>query len=94
MELKKKHEKSCEKIKDIENEIIEDYNNGLSLKKIKVKYHIQINKIKKLLNDKGVKIRSFSESIKLAHKLYSESFKHSDETKAKLSKIRLEWMKK
>jgi|GEM_PF-7113910 len=39
------------------------------------------------------KLRSISEAGKLAHKLKSENFKHSDETKAKMRKTRLKYMK-
>ena len=39
------------------------------------------------------KTRSLSESIKMAHKKYSESFKHTEETKKKMREKRLAWMK-
>ena len=39
------------------------------------------------------KIRSTSEANKLAHKKYPERFKHSEESKEKIRKIRLQYLK-
>lgn len=72
--------------------IIEDYSiNLLSLNQIREKYNINSSEyLRKLL--KGY-IRSISESGKIAHKTYPNSFKHSEETKAKIRALRLAYMK-
>lgn len=72
--------------------IIEDYSiNLLSLNQIGEKYNISSSEyLRKLL--KGY-IRSISESGKIAHKTYPNSFKHSEETKAKIRALRLAYMK-
>lgn len=88
----KKHSKKCEKINSLKNEIIDLYiNQNFSVKDLRKKYKIQSTDIKDILGDK---IRSRSESLILSHKKYPDKFKHSDETKKKLSKIRLDFMKK
>lgn len=72
--------------------IVEDYENGLSLKEICDKYGI---KSKSYISNYVLsgKTRSLSESIKLAHEKYPSLFKHTDETKRKMREKRLEWMK-
>jgi len=85
---------SYDKILGIEEKeyIIKDYvENYLSLKEICKKYNIGSKEwVRKLL---GNKIRSFSDSGKIAHKKYPNSFKLSEEAKNKIRKARLEWMK-
>ena len=70
--------------------IINEYKNGLSYRDLKKKYNCSVEVIRKIIGDNA---RSTSESQKLAHKLKPDSFKHSDETKAKLREKRLKWMK-
>lgn len=72
--------------------IVEDYEKGLSLGDICEKYKIKSKSyiVKYILNGKT---RTLSESLKLAHKKYPNSFKHTIETKRKMREKRLEWMK-
>jgi very-short-patch-repair endonuclease len=79
---------------EIEKENIKkDYSeNNFSIREIKKKYNIKSNTwIQNFL--KGI-TRTPSEALKLAHKKYPSKFKHSEETKKKLCKIRLNFMKK
>lgn len=85
------HIKKCQKLSNIKDEIINLYvNKNYSVRDLRNKFKIQSGDIKNVLGDK---IRSFSESNKIAHKKYPEKFKHSEETKKKLRNIRLEFMK-
>lgn len=73
--------------------MINDYeNNGLSLKDLCEKYGFNSKSYVKnyVLNRKT---RNHSDALKLAHKKYPESFKHTEKTKKLMSKKRLEWMK-
>lgn len=72
--------------------IIKDYvENELSYREIMKKYDIRSRGYVQNLM-KNVK-RNISDANKIAHKRYSEKFKHTEETKAKLRKIRLNYMK-
>ena len=73
-------------------EIIDDYVvNGLSLRDIYKKYNIKSKQwVGKLLSGKT---RSSSDAAKLSHKKYPNSFKLSEETKEKIRKAHLKWMK-
>ena len=73
-------------------QIIKDYvENFFSLKDIYKKYSIKSKIwVDKLLDGKK---RSFSEANKIAHKKHPNSFRHSEETKDKIRKARLNWMK-
>jgi very-short-patch-repair endonuclease len=85
------HIKKCEKLSQIKDDIINLYvNEDYSVRDLRKKFKVQSDDIKIILGDK---IRSLSESNKLAHKKYPEKFKHSDETKKKLREIRLDFMK-
>lgn len=77
---------------DTKRLIFNDYKNGLSLQDICTKYKI---KSKSYISNNILsgQTRSLSESIKLAHQKYSESFKHTEATKRKMREKRLEWMK-
>lgn len=77
--------------KEKEN-IIKDYvENGLSISKIRDKYSIRSKVwIRNLIGDKT---RTNSEAGKNAHTLYPNRFKHTEESKQKLSKLRLKYMK-
>lgn len=85
---------SYDKVITIEKkkQIIKDYiKNGLSIRKICKKYNIGSNEwVRKML---GGKLRSQSDAVKLAHKKYPNSFKLSEETKDKIRKAHLKWMK-
>lgn len=74
------------------DEIIWDYvENKLSLKEVMIKHNIRSRSyLCKLLQGK---IRSTSEANKLAHEKYPEKFKHSEESKEKIRKIRLQYLK-
>lgn len=85
------HVNKCKKIFSIKDEVIDLYINELfSIRELRNKFKIQSEDIKNIL---GELVRDGSESSKVAHVKYPEKFKHSDETKKKLSKIRLEFMK-
>lgn len=77
---------------EIKKEINEDYKNGLSIGEICKKYNMSSKSYISNYVLSG-KTRSLSESIKMAHKKYSESFKHTEETKKKMREKRLAWMK-
>ena len=77
---------------EIEEKVKIDYiDNKLSIKKICEKYRIGKNKCCRLISDKN--IRSMRDALILAHKIYPESFKHSNEAKEKMRNARLKWMK-
>lgn len=77
---------------EIKKAINKDYENGLSLGEICKKYNMSSKSYiaKYVLSGRT---RSLSESIKMAHKKYGESFKHTEETKKKMREKRLAWMK-
>ena len=66
----------------------EEYDNGLSKLELVKKYKIPYN----FLCEK-IKSRTLSESNKLAHKKFPESFKHSEETKEKQRQSRFDYLK-
>lgn len=72
--------------------IINDYVNNLySIRRLVEKYNVRSKEyIRKLLGDN---IRSISEGNKVAHKLYPDSFKHSEKTKKIMSEKRKQFMK-
>jgi very-short-patch-repair endonuclease len=85
------HIKKCEKLSKIKDEIIRLYvDDSYSVKDLRKKFKVQSDDIKTILGDK---VRSLSESNKLAHKKYPDSFKHTEESKKKLREIRLNFMK-
>jgi len=84
------HEKRCEYYSSIKGNVITAYKNGGNIKKLVKEFNIGSDKVVELLGE--VKLER-SEAAKIAHKKYPDSFKHSDETKAKLRKIRLDYMK-
>jgi hypothetical protein len=77
---------------EIKQNIVNDYiNNLLSLREVMSKYQVKSkNYITKLL---GNKMRTISESGKIAHQKHPEKFKHTEESKAKIRAIRLAYMK-
>lgn len=72
--------------------IINDYVNNLySIQKLIEKYNVRSKEyIGKLL---GNNIRSISEANRIAHKLYPDSFKHSEETRKIMSEKRKQFIK-
>jgi len=85
------HEKACHKIQIISADVMSDYlNKGLSINKLAKKYSIGKSSVVTII---GNKKRTTKEANKLGRELYSENFKHSNETKAKLREIRLEYMR-
>jgi very-short-patch-repair endonuclease len=91
----KKHLKSCERLEKIKNDIVILYKEGYSINKLSKHFSIGKDIICNLLKKtNGVKYRNGSEAVKLAHKLYPDSFKHSEESKQKMREKRLDWMKK
>ena len=85
------HEKTCAKVDKIRVNVIDDYLNAvLSINKLVKKYNIGKNTIVSII---GNNKRTIKEANKLGRELYRENFKHSDETKAKLREIRLNYMR-
>ena len=90
--MKKCRKKYNEIFSDEEREKIKtDYVvNLLSIRELCEKYDIRSKSwLTKLL---GENIRSLSESNKIAHKKFPNSFRHTAQTKEKMRKKRLEWM--
>jgi len=87
----KQHIKKCEKVSVIKDELVRLYvDESYSVKDLRKKFKIQSEDIKDIL---GNKVRSSSESIKLAHKKYPENYKHTEESKKIMREKRLEFMK-
>lgn len=84
------HEKFCKLSENLISELRIDYINGLSIRKLNIKYRCSKSLISNLVSDI---VRTTSESGKMAHSLYPDKFKHTDESKIKLREIRLKWMK-
>lgn len=85
------HQKNCEYRISIKNVIINSYvNDFISISKLSEKYNLGKDIIREILGDN---IRTTSESCKIAHKLYPENFKHTNETKQKIREKRLKFMK-
>jgi hypothetical protein len=66
--LQKKRKQSLVKSKAKKDIIICDYNNGLSIGELKVKYDVSVYYIRKTLTDNGVTIRSKRLSIQMRNK--------------------------
>ena len=87
----KQHIKKCEKVSVIKDELVRLYvDESYSVKDLRKKFQIQSEDIKDIL---GNKVRSSSESNKLAHMKYPENFKHTEESKKIMREKRLEFMK-
>jgi very-short-patch-repair endonuclease len=87
----KQHVKKCEKLFSVKGEVIRLYvDESYSVKDLRKKFKLQSDDIKKIL---GNKVRSASESGKLAYKKYPEKFKHTEESKKILREKRLEFMR-
>lgn len=73
-------------------EIKKDYiENGLSQREIYKKYNIRSKQwVGKILSGYT---RTLSDAAKLSHKKHPDSFKHSEESKEKIRKAHIEWMK-
>lgn len=78
--------------KELKEQIIFDYtDNFLSINKIQKKYDIKSYVyVRKLIGDK---IRTINEASKIAHQKYKDKFKHTEETKKKLSLKQKEYIK-
>jgi very-short-patch-repair endonuclease len=85
-----KHKKSCIYTDKDVKYILQDYIDGLSIRKVSEKYKISKSYVEKVISDNK---RNSSEASKNARKLYPEKYKHSEYTKKKLRDIRLKWMK-
>lgn len=86
-----KHRKTCEEIDKIKNEVIDLYVNELwSFREIEKKYNIGSQAINKIL---GNKKRNLSDSIKIAHKKYPNSFILNDKAKDKIRQHRLRYIR-
>jgi len=87
----KKKKKNIDFSDKIILEIRKKYIKGESQRRLNSIHNYTATQIK--LAIKGIK-RDLNEAVKLSHKLYPESYKHSEETKKKISKRRKEWLKK
>jgi very-short-patch-repair endonuclease len=87
-----RHYTGCKIINENEEEIIELYINGLSINKLSSKFNIGKVSVLNILKKSNVKIRTHSEGVKLAHKLYPDNFKHTKESKEKIREARLKFM--
>lgn len=74
-------------------EIQKFYDEGGTYKSIREKFGATMQTICKAKLRGDLTTRSMSEALKLAHKNSPDSFKHSEETKQKISKIRKEFLK-
>lgn len=83
------HKKYCKGIKIDINVMQTDYDSGLTLKDLMLKYHTSQNFIVK-----NIKMRNFSESRKMILKKYPNILKHSDKTKEKMRQSRFNYLKK
>lgn len=85
------HIKKCQKLSKLKDDIINLYvNEDYSVRDLRNKFKLQSGDIKNVLGDK---VRSLSESNKIAHKKYPEKFKHTEESKKIMREKRLEFMK-
>jgi len=85
------HIKKCEKLSQIKDDIINLYvNKDYSVRDLRKKFKVQSDDIKIILGDK---VRSLSESNKIARKKYPDNFKHTEESKKIMREKRLEFMK-
>lgn len=71
--------------------IIEDYRNGCSIRDICAKYGIKSKKW--VSNIIGENVRGRSESIANSHKRHPEKYFHNEETKEKIRKHRIKFLK-
>jgi very-short-patch-repair endonuclease/transposase-like protein len=85
------HIKKCEKLSKIKDEIVNLYvNEDYSVRDLRKKFKVQSDDIKNVLGDK---VRSLSESNKIARKKYPDNFKHTEESKKIMREKRLDFMK-
>jgi very-short-patch-repair endonuclease len=75
------------------NDIQKFYNNGGSYRKINKEYGISMSAIHKAVKRGDLKTRTKSEASKLARKLYPDKFKLTEETKKKISKSMIKYLK-
>jgi very-short-patch-repair endonuclease len=86
------HEKTCKRIHILKNEIKNKYiNDFISIVKLSKEYNIGKDTIINIVGKEN--IRTLSESLIIAHKIYPEKFKHTEETKNRLRELRLKYMK-
>jgi len=84
------HTKTCKENNNLKDIVRDEYINGLSIKKLSLKYKKSPNTINYMVKDIS---RSLSNASKLAHLRYSDNFKHSEETKEKLRVSRVNYLK-
>ena len=70
-----------------------DYDSGLTWQELRDKHHVAMATLAKSLKRGDFKSRSKSVANKLARKKHPESFKRSEETRAKISKARKAYLK-
>lgn len=85
-----RHVKKCEFLYTNKYSIIDDYvNKTMPSKDLAKKYKTDFTRMKLFLIENGIHFRSYSESLKLSKKPRT---KHTEECKARLSKIRKEYL--
>lgn len=87
------HSRKCEYIAANKDNILIDYWNGVSQRKLVHNYKISSCDLRSLLESANINIRNASDAGKNAHQLYPNSFNMSDATKQKIRVKRLDWMK-
>jgi very-short-patch-repair endonuclease/transposase len=82
------HKRYCDNLYHYKSDVIDMYNNGLSIKKISEKLKISKSRVMSFMEGRT---RTKSESRILSSKINPR--KHTEEAKSKIRKKRLEWMK-
>lgn len=87
-----RHVNACSLLHKYKNSIISDYANGMAIKPLSIKYGVNKTACSNLVKSMGIH-RDMSGAAVLAHKLNPNSYKHTEDSKKKLRKKRLAWMK-
>lgn len=85
-----KHESNCKILFENKDEIVTKYKNGISGRDLSNEYKVIKNSMYLFLKNEKI-LRNLSDANKISRK--RKPRKHSEETKNKLRKIRLKWMK-
>lgn len=83
-----KHKKSCDKVNENLDKIIEEYKNGKSMKSIIVEYKVSFNLINRIFKKSNIHIRNKEEAPK-----GNGGHRHTEETKIKMSNSRKKMLK-
>lgn len=86
------HLKSCNIVKGNIDDIISEYNSGITLRTIIQKYKISYALLTRVLSKKSIHIRTKLDVDKL--RIGKPGHKHTDDTKLKLSNLKKEYLRK